>query len=389
MIKPSIYLGKRSMSIVGWLLLLVVNLLFVCKYFSRVGFSPLWSCVGYTIGVIFVIVLWYRVVQARLSDRVVKGMFWLLLACMTLGIGFALWKVDPMAVRVDRWSATTYFLDALFQGIYPYGVHTHVSETNFPSPFPVWHYLNIPFWLLGDVGLGLIVMLWLTLAVIYLHTHNIRVVFTFLLLLALSPAYWWEVLVRSDGLSNSLLVFVVILWLDDVMIVHRNDVGEKWVVVAVVAGCIACTRLSAIIPIAIYLFGKYIRSGKRVWLFFPMIVASVFLFFFLPYIFWDVDSWVFFSRNPFMSQSAPGNRYILLVMVLIAIILSIRIRSFHRLMGAIGIFMFAFMCISLIGSMSTYEGDITLLDLPCDISYLTLCFPYLMLYVSSGETLHV
>ena len=388
-INSSIFSGNRCVQVAGWLLILVVNLLFVCKYFSRAGLSPIWSCVGYTAGVVFVLVVWFVLVQKRLSDKMIYCLFWILLVSMTLGIGLALWKVDPLSVRVDRWSATTYFLDALFQGIYPYGVHTHVSETNFPSPFPVWHYLNIPFWLAGDVGLGLIVMLWITMVGLYCYTRNIRVVFTVLLLLALSPAYWWEVLVRSDGLSNALLVFIAILWLEDRVCANREDLGSKWVMIAIVVGCLACTRLSAIIPLAIYFFGRYIRSKKKVWLFFPIIVAAVFLFFFVPYIFWDTDSWVFFSRNPFMSQSSPGNRYILLVMVIIAIILSIRIRSFHRLMGAIGIFMFAFMFMSLLGSMTTYEGDITLLDLPCDISYLTLCFPYLMLYVSSGETLHV
>ena len=358
---------------------LTVNILFVCKYVPRAGVSPLWASVAYAVGFLAFAALVYSLKKYLFSDKVCKYLAWGTPVAVTLCTVVALWKIDPMQINVDRWSATTCFLDALFNGIYPYGVHTHLFEGNYPSPFPVWHYLTIPFWLIGDVGWGMIAFLWLAAVAVYKFHNSHRELLLFLLLLAVSPAFWWEIMVRSDGLSNAFFVFALILWTEKRCWTDSESLGRHWAVVAVIVGLAVCTRFSAAIPLAIFLFRRYTRSDVKTLILFPLIVFAVALAVFAPYIFWDTETWVFFRRNPFMSQSSPGNPFILLVMAGIAVVLACRRQTFICRMGTVGVFFFAFMMVSMLGIILNAEEKITLFDIQCDISYLTLALPYCLM----------
>ena len=312
----------------------------------------------------------------RIPDTLVKWAAWGSLVLVSVAALAAFSIIDPLNINVDRWSATTYFIDALFRGEYPYGVHTHVCNTNFPSPFPVWHYLIIPFRLCGDVGFAIIFFLWLAAVAVFSYSRSHRLVLFFMLLLIISPAFWWEIVTRSDGLSNAFLVFALILWMEKLVWTDPDTLGGRWWLVAVVAGLVSCTRLSAIIPLAIYLFGRYVRSDVKTILLFPLIAATVVFTVFAPYIFWDTGTWIFFSRNPFMSQSTPGDPVILICMVGIAVFLSLKRTDFALTLATIGIFIFAFMLVSLLGVIFFSPVPVSLFGAKCDISYLTLSFPF-------------
>ena len=355
-----------------WAIVLVTNLFFVCKYIPRAGVNPLWAAAAYAlvfVGLVYV----YRCKLAPLvSERWARVGTILLTAGIVGFIACVIAFVPPLSVQVDRWSATTYFLDALFRGVYPYGVHTHVSETNFPSPFPLWHYLNIPFWLIGDVGWIQVFFLLVFLAAVYVYFRSWRAVMSALLVLYVSPAYWWELVTRSDGLSNALLVCSCVL------LMERFDIriGNKWWLVALIAGCLASTRLSAIIPVALYLFHPWLQANWKVKVGFLGIVIAVVACAFAPYVFWDTDSWIFFQRNPFMSQTAPGSPWILGAMIVLAIAVACREHSFYYYLCTTALFLFAFMLFTQLGVVWRFEDPVTLLDNCCDISYFTLSFPF-------------
>jgi len=297
-------------------------------------------------------------------------------------ICFFLYKIEPLNINVDRWSATTYFLDGLFSGVYPYGIHTHVCETNYPSPFPLWQYINIPFWLVGDVGIGLIIFFIIFAVGCYWFTNSFTQTFIMLLLLTLSPSYWWEVLVRSDGLSNTILVFISILMMEKKKISFQNH----WVLTAIICGLLASTRLSAIIPLAIYLCGSFFKISFKQQLSVIVIILSIVFIFFSPYIFWNTDTWIFFSRNPFMSQTSTGNIWILLVMVTIAIVLSLTFKIFKQYTRRTACFIFIFFGISLIYNHLTYNADISFMeDADFDISYLSLSLPYCLFSIANTK----
>lgn len=353
-----------------WCLFITINLFFIAKYVPRAGLNPWICCIGYTI-VSTMLFYSYCKVAHHIKEKIAKIGVYVGVGCLIICILATLYFIDPYTINVDRWSATTFFLDGLFHGKYPYGIHTHVSEGNYPSPFPFWHYLHIPFWLLGDVGFELIFFLLLSIYALQCYTKSYKATLSFLLLLLLSPSYWWEIVTRSDGLSNALLIISVILLVEH----YHITINDHFWLVAVIVGCLAATRLSAWIPLALYLFYPYIKSNWKIWVGLPLVVFGILFLFFTPYIFWDTTTWVFFSRNPFMSQTSPGNIWILFCMVLIAIIIATRKKSIYDYMQTTGLFLFAFMLTTDLGVLY-HSPTATILDNVCDISYFTLSLPY-------------
>ena len=360
---------------VQWGLFLSVNSLFVCKYIPRIGFSPIICTIIYIVLFSCAFICYRRWIRPHITEHIARNISIILLVGIILTIGTAIFLISPLTLRVDRWSATSYFLDALFNGSYPYGVHTHASEFNFPSPFPLWHYLNIPFWLIGDVGWIQAFFIILFSCAVYLYFRSWRMLLSVLLLVCISPAYWWEIATRSDGLSNALLVCSCILYLQKKQI----RMTDKWWLLAIFSGCIAATRLSAVIPLALYLFRPWIDTGWKQKIGFLILTISITFAFFAPYVFWDTHTWIFFHRNPFMSQTSPGNKWLLLLMVCIAILTAYKKQTFYYYISTTSVYMFAFMLVSHIGILWAFNFEINLFSIQCDISYFTLSLPYILL----------
>lgn len=364
------------------LLYLFVNILFILKYLPRTGTVSAFLWILYAILVPAGLYL-FKNQSYKIPERIYKVAFLTLLGIMILLIITLLIKIDPYSVRVDRWSAVSFFLDGLFNGVYPYGIHTHVSDTNFPSPFPVWHFINIPFYLSGDVGIGLIFFLLLTAVTVQYFFSSYRKSFLFLLLLSISPAYWWEVAVRSDSLSNALLVFVFILW----WIKSEKKLGHHFLLAIIACGLLASTRLSAIIPIALFLFKPYLKLNWKKKIIFPAGILAVAVLTFLPFILWDTTNWVFFTRNPFMSQTGIGNSYILGGLVILGIITGSTWKSVDQYFFAASTFIFTFILVSQLGLIATkgVKGSV-LSDSLYDISYFSLILPYALFFISEKTT---
>ena len=365
----------------AWVVFLLVNSAFILKYTARTPYSPLLFLVLWLVAAAAVVWTFRRIVSSE--QRACWTVTAMMVAAVAL-IAALLIVVDPLSVNVDRWSATTYWLDALFDGVYPYGVHTHVCETNYPSPFPLWHYLNLPFWLMGDVGLGLIFFILLLVVTLQWYGRSWRLTAQALLLLMLSPAYWWEVAVRSDGLSNAILIFCVVLFMER----RRISFTTHWPLAALIVGLAASTRLSAIIPLGLYLAASYLRSSRLSLCLSPLIVVAIVAAFFMPFILWDTTTWPFLSRNPLLTQSSTGNPWTLLAMAAVALLLILRYnKNLWRYMNSTAAFMFLFFLVAitynhLVNHAGTHPFD----DADFDISYLTLSMPYALYAIAATKT---
>ena len=355
---------------------IIVNALFVWKYVSRAQVNPVLSIIAW----IFVLaIVWMAARRWGLSSE--SRAKWYTFALITIifsAIAFLLFRIDPLSVNVDRWSALEYFLDSLFEGSYPYGVETHMG--NHPSPFPLWHYLHIPFYWLGDMGFALFVYLAVFLCTIWLFSRSWRTTLIPLLLLMLSPAYWWEVVVRSDGLGNAMLIFCVILWMEHRQCSFQNHLLE----VSVLCGMVAMTRLSAFVPFAIYVARSFLRMSIYQQLASFSIILAIVLLFFSPYVFWNTETWVFFSCNPLMTQTQLGSPLILIVMMAIAFWLIIKHNnSFIRYTNSTACFLFIFFLSAIVSSHVVCNADTPWMeDASFDISYLTLSLPYCLLAIA-------
>jgi hypothetical protein len=366
--------------LVQLILYVFVNVLFILKYSPRAGIDPVLSSVVY----VFLIASFYFILNKftrHLKDQSFKLPLFIFTVLTITIIILILQIIEPLSVRVDRWSAVTYFLDSLFKGEYPYATSTHVSTSNYPSPFPIWYVINLPFYIMGDVGYGLIVFIGIMLITFYTFTKSYKSTTIFLALLFLSPAYWWEIAVRSDSLSNGIFVLCIIL------LYHKRklSIENNLYLTAIISGIIASTRLSAILPIALYLFPSWLKISLNKKFFFIVLVVGFVFLIFSPFIFWNTESWIFFERNPFMSQSSVGNPLVLAVMVVLGIFMAFKWKNINQFLNITSIFIFIFIFISqlsLILTKGISESFFT--DSILDISYFSLLLPYCIAFLANN-----
>lgn len=362
------FISKKGIQIV---IFLIINSLFILKYSPRYSLNPYLTLVIY-FGFVALVYFIFRKIESFGSEKLFKILYWTSLILAVCAIVTSLIYIDPYTIRVDRWSALTFFWDAAFNGQYPYGAHTHVAVTNFPSPFPVWHLIGLPFYLLGDVGIQIIFFLILLAFAIKRYFSSYKKSFFFLMMLLISPSYWWEVIVRSDSLSNSLLVFMIISW----FIKYNRNLSNSFVIVILICGAIASTRFTAILPLTLFLFQPYLNLTTKQKIILPLSIFGIALLSFLPFIFWDTDSWVFFSRNPFMSQTGNGNFYLLLLMIVLGITLALSWKSIQQFFSVTSIFIFIFILSSQIVYLESRGNGNFFSDGIVDLSYFNLALPY-------------
>ena len=207
--------------------------------------------------------------------------------------------IDPMGLSVDRWSAIHNCLTALFDGRFPYDASTHLGGK--ASPFPVWMALHIPFWLLGNVGLSETVTTCLFLFSVRL-LYGWRGMAMATVLMALSVNVWYEVAVRSDLISNFLLLAAFI------NVLHAKG-WTFWrypYLLSACAGLWLSTRLSTAFPLCVVFLPGWVSLPLRHKAGTALTAALVFCLTFLPLALWDADSLFHAEFNPFVLQTRQG-----------------------------------------------------------------------------------
>jgi len=365
------------------LLFVSINAIFIFKYLPRYNINPYISLFLYFI-FIFAGLNIYNKYISTFSEKTLKYIYLSIISLTIVFIAVSLILIDPYSIRVDRWSALSFFWDSVFTGIYPYGTHTHVSETNFASPFPVWHLINLPFYLLKDVGISIIFFFSLFSFAIYKYFESYRKALLVIILLLISPAYWWEILVRSDGLSNALLVMILILWYTK----NNKSISKNFTISILICGLIAATRFTALLPLALFFFQPYIKLPIKQKIILPLSALLIATLAFLPFILWNTETWVFFSRNPFMSQTYNGDWRILLVMVFVGIFMALNWKTIEEFFATTGIFITVFILLNQLIRLSKYEGANFFSDAVVDVSYFTLAIPYIIILIAIKYSSH-
>ncbi|QIK59529.1 hypothetical protein G7050_06670 [Dysgonomonas sp. HDW5A] len=356
-------------------LLGVINMLFVVKY------CPAYSFLA---AAIYGIVLsssycYYKYfLQDKLQKRHVYILLFALIVCVTISL---LLLVDPYSVTVDRWSALYNWSDTLFQGKYPYDTltHTHIPE-NYPSPFPIWQIVHIPFYFLGEMGIGHLVTLTLVCYVLYKYQKSFNLTL-FLFLILLSPCYWWEITVRSDLMNN---MFICLLF---ITIFHFSFRETRYMLpLGIIIGLLLCTRLFTGIPLAVYFIPYFIRKSTTNKL--KLIVGCLLGFVcpFIPFMIWDFDRLFFFEYSPLMLQTKQGSIYTLIVGLIFIGIFSFCWKNYKEYLLYISVILFSFILLNFIkfiyhdGFMATLTNDLF------DISYFNITIPFVVLGLCLSKT---
>jgi len=367
-------MSAKSINRIVGLLFLAINGLFLVKYTQ--GITPVNSyliAAGY-MSIMALILLAIDKYHTRLpySDRMGKVFLGLLLATFTILSLFIIYKIDPYQLKVDRWSAIHNFLALIFDGKFPYDAVTHRGQ--YASPFPVWIALQIPAYLLGDVGYSQILFFVGSVLSLGILAKNVRVALLFCLLMMASPAFWYEVAVRSDFMSNMLLALVLIAFLRYKEI---NLINAPYKV-AILVGLILSTRLLIAIPLAVLLFSDWwtFRANPKKIIAVSAAVTAVFALTFLPFILWDIQHVAFFRHNPFILQTNKMDLWLVVLFLAVAAAVSFFTNTTPKVFTGIALTLGAMMLVYLVENSMEDSWNFAVFSSGIDLAYISSALPF-------------
>lgn len=355
------------------LLFVGINYMLLTKYSIRL--TPHFGYLTIPYAMLLVVVgLW--IVGKRDGLRHPKVLFFLSLALLTVGLIVVQYHFDPQQNRVDRWSAIANPISALFQGEFPYLAKTHLGGS--ASPFPMWMIFHIPFWALGNVGLSSIVATVLfLLSVKYLCGYETALKAT--VLLALSVCLWYEVSVRSDMITNFLLLAAFI------NVLQRKQLyfEQHPYILSVMAGLWLSTRISVAFPLFALFFGSWLALPVKEKALSILFALLSFCLTFLPLAVWDVHTLFFFDYSPFILQTRQGSLSDAFILLLLAFIMALKSQhSFQRQQFSSACLLIFAPVVAFIHSMIIRNNWTELFNSTYDITYFDTSIPFLVMVVA-------
>lgn len=358
---------KNINTYIQYLLYFLINALFITKYLMRISlYVALLGLFSYILIGLLLHKLVYKIqhVSNRSLGLAILG-FILIFASIQ-------YSINPYQIQVDRWSAIYNFIDYLVQGKYPYMAQTHLG--GYGSPFPIWQFLHIPFYYLNNIGLSLFIVLILTLYSIKLMYNNNATLY-FLACLLYSPAFIYEILVRSDLITNFLLVLAVINFL----LIKQVKLSTHYRQYSLLLGMLLSTRLAITIPFFIFLLRPFLALHFRLKISLLLGILIIFSLTFLPFLTWDMNSLLFFEYNPFVLQTRQGSTLDIILLIPVMIYLALNWKDNRmRLYGNIGYGLFLLTAITFIINMVTFD-NFHLFSSTYDISYLNMSLPFIIM----------
>ncbi len=353
-------------------LFLFINGLFIFKYIGRTNYSPFLVFSLYTF-VCVAVIFFQNKLSVKLTERALKTLYYSISISIILIISGLLVSINPLSLQVDRWSAIHNFLTNLFSGQYPYSARTHLG--GYGSPFPAWQFFHIPFFLIGNIALAMIFCVILLSIVLVWYSKSYKKSITYLSLIIISPAFWYEAAVRSDLLYNFILCFLIILYVNK----KNMKISTKPILIGIICGIFLSTRISVIIPLSIYLFSDFLQSTKKQKIYFSLFSVSIFIVTFLPFIFWDFNSLFFFKYNPFVLQSRQGSVSVMILIAMLGIYFSMRWKSdIYLYCNYVTITLVLLVFLTFLHNMVIDHFVNGLFSSAYDISYFNMSIPFLI-----------
>ena len=359
------------------LLYILINTLFVEKYVSRVTSLHWIFAIVYIVGIFCL--LWAIRQYSHKCKHPFKWFLVLLIvfACIA---GILQLSIDPLSLNVDRWSAIHNFLSGMFCGHYPYGQQTHLG--GYGSPFPVWQILHIPFYALGNVGMSIIIVTILFLWTLY-RRYSPKVALVAGILLCISPAFWYEIAVRSDLITNIMLSALIAEWL-----VHKNvKLINNVIGLAILVGLTLSTRLIAVIPLCVLYGYEFLQLSWKKQSLFLLIILGTFTLTMLPFMLWQGSTLLFFEYNPFVLQTRQGSFLVLLIFAFGAIVTTIWMHGRMNYRTTItGLLLTCLVAMAFVEKMWKENLWTELFSSTFDITYLSVALPFYILHLSLSLT---
>ena len=362
---------------IAWAIYLFVNVIFCIKYNPFESIHPLLLLVSYPILVfgIYKVTSYIRIQQ--------QNYFFLILVCAIIILALFLWHyIDKWSVQVDRWSALASWSESLKNGNFTYGAHTHLG--GYASPFPAWQLFHFPFYLLGDTAYGQLFCLLIFFVSLFCWRTKLNIG-GITLLLVLSPAFWWEISVRSDLLCNMLLLFVFLT----AQFYHSAFWDKHKILTAAIVGLFLCTKMFVAIPLFLFFIPRFMEFNTKEKIGFALTVMACFFIPFLPFLFGEQSILNHTEYNPIVLQlcqgrswqSCQGNIWLLATGFFVLLSVAFTWKQMRGMYFLAGSFLFALVLSAgvLIGMRSGWLSAI--FDDGFDKSYFNVCIPFFLFII--------
>lgn len=362
----------------SWLILLLINFIFLIKYIERV--TSYYFIITFSITVIYYFISQFPQ-SLKIKDSYKIAILWTLVLSYFI-LSIILFKKIPQAsLNVDRFSVITSFWDSFHQGDYAYSAHSHMG--NLPGAMPFYFILAYPFYLIGELGFFSLMGLVIFILILKYSKLNINDQFSGILLVISSAFYLWETITRSNLFLNSSLILFAILYFLKTLQMNRL---KHLIINGVIIGLLLSTRNVMIIPfIALfsYVFINKIYSFTDI-MKIGLVIALVFSITFFPFVINHLDE--FLVLNPFTTLSSflmPS--WLSLICISLSFASLFLIRKTADIFFCSGIFIFITMLIYAIYHLYLYGLQVSFFESKVDISYFILSIPFFIYYVLIDE----
>ncbi len=351
-----------------------INSLFIYKYGLRQNYIPvLLLLLAFPA---LILTIYYSIFKSKLKPSQIKIIYITIASIFFIFTIFLNFIVDVNSLNVDRWSAMEISITSIFKNIYPYSAVDHLGGKS--SNLPGLIVIGIPFYLMGNIGLLQSFSFLLFAYTIYKTINNAKAKLFGLLLLVLSVSFWWEIYVKSDLISNFIiLVSFVILWYYK----YKNETITKPWLLGSLSSLLFFTRLVAIIPLTLLLFKTFLKSNyKKKLIFITSSIITIILLSLL--VLKDCPNYeVFKENNPFSLQNRQLPFVLSLIFIIVPFYYSHKVTSLSNLIKFSVIFLFIPVITSFIISLINYGLNDIIYNSAFDLSYFNIVMPFLIFYI--------
>jgi len=364
-------------NILIWCLYASINLLFIYKYGLRQNLINIYFLLfTYSSILIFVYFLFNRdilIVKSKYFYFTICNLFFLSTIIINI-------YVDGNMLNVDRWSAMDVAIKALFDGEYPYTAIDHLNGRT--SNLPSLLIIGIPFYLLGDVGyFQCFSFLLFSYTVFKVIKNNTDRIYSILLLIG-SPSYLWELYVKSDLMSNIIIVLCfILLWNKR----YSANIFYNPLLLGFLSAFLSLTRVIVFVPLTLFLFKQFYRESYSIKIKFmfsaisTLILVSFIAFINCP----NIETLRVF--NPLELQTRQSSVIIQIVSVILLVYFSFKIERISNIVNfSMLLILFPVLFTFLSTFISTGFNDI-IYEHTFDLSYLGMVIPFIIYHITSNS----
>jgi hypothetical protein len=346
----------------------LINSLFVYKYVYRITSQYWLISLLYLVVVSLIILLLIKNGELRIGESSQNLIYFSTITILAALLIILMLHFDPHKIRVGRYPALHDWISKLFHLQFPYHAKTN------PSGFPFLFVIAVPFYFLGDLGLLQIFSFFIFSFLIFLkHREGSINRFKLILLLTAAPIFLYEVIVRSDLISNMIIVMLYLAVFESL----ANKINRLTsILLGLLGGFLFSTR-GIVLLVYILFFGFQLKRKFKNAGWFLLSLLAGFLLTLLPFLIWN---WrLFWDAGPFARQLNQIPKAGVILSVACSVYCAIKVGSLRRIYSAISFILFGVVGIAFLLAVIHLGWNEAVLKDGFDISYFSFALPFLLI----------